>query len=82
MENIIEEVTEIAYSIKKDSSVKEAGAADLPLTGSKLRFTVVEMCYLALEVMAHFNIRLEAEDIDNHNFNTIRSISEHIALKM
>ena len=81
MENLISEVTEIAYSIKKDSSVREQGAEDLPLTGDKLCFSVVEMCYLALEVMAHFNIRLEADDIDNKNFNTIRSIAERIALR-
>ncbi|MBO4863969.1 MAG: hypothetical protein J5517_06370 [Eubacterium sp.] len=81
MESIIEEVNQIAYNIKQNPLLNESDCIDLPLTGNQLQFDPMDMCYLALEVISKYHIKLNASDIYDQRFNTIRSISETIANK-
>ena len=76
MDSIIEEVSEIAYNIKHNPLLKGLECIDLPLTGNQLQFDALDMCYLALDVISMYHIKLNASDLYDQKFNTIRSISE------
>ncbi len=82
MENVALKVSEIAYSIKNNPDVLDKENFDLPLTGEKLQFDAIDMCYLALEIMTAFNITITAEDLADYHFNTIRSVSERVFMKL
>lgn len=81
MDNIISKVTEIAYNIKDNPLLKEAEGVDIPLTGDRLQFDALDMCYLALGVSSYYQIWLNAEDLYDQKFNTIRSIAQIIFQK-
>ncbi len=82
MDRIIAEVTDAAYNIKHNPLLKELESVDLPLTGNQLQFDELDMCYLALFVISMYHIKLNACDLYNQKFNTIRSIAETVYKKI
>lgn len=81
METIISTVMQLAYKVKPSPLLQQADCIDLPLTGTQLKFKSVDMCYLFLEICAYYRIRFDAEDLLDHKFITIRSISEILSRK-
>ena len=82
MDTVIAKVTEVAYHLKNNPLLNEPQGADLPLTGKELQFDHMDMCYLALELMAFYHIQLNADELDDHKFNTVRSIAACISRKL
>jgi acyl carrier protein len=74
MDNIVCKVSEIAYKIKNDDRLKDKEFFSSSLTGD-LRFDPIDMCYLAVEIMTNFRIKLDSQDILDYRFNSINDIS-------
>ncbi|MBR3025149.1 MAG: hypothetical protein IKN85_04160 [Oscillospiraceae bacterium] len=75
MDNIVCKVSEIACKIRNDDRLKEKEYFGSSLTGD-LGFDPVDMCYLTVEVMTNFRIKLDSEDISDYRFNSINDISD------
>lgn len=81
MDQYIREIAEIAFRVSPNPALKDENMSSAPLTGSELHFSAIEMCYLALEVMTHYQIRLQPQDVQDYGFLSIRSIAACVARK-
>ncbi|MCR3761051.1 hypothetical protein KYB31_18920 [Clostridium felsineum] len=77
MENVIEEIIDILNLVKPQKELYTEKNFDVSLTG-KLMFSAVDMVYVFLEVQKHFNIKLEAVDLESYKFNSINGIKEAV----
>lgn len=74
MKNITEEIIGILNFVKPQKELYTEENFDASLTG-KMLFSPVDMVYVFLEIQKHFDIRLEAKDLENYKFNSINGIS-------
>lgn len=78
MESITEEIIEILNFVKPQKELYTEENFETSLTG-KMKFSPVDMVYVFLEIQKHFNIRLEAKDLENYKFNSINGIRDVIS---
>ncbi|NRT74801.1 hypothetical protein [Clostridium beijerinckii] len=78
MKNITEEIIGILNFVKPQKELYTEENFDVSLTG-KMLFSPVDMVYVFFEIQKHFNIKLQAKDLENYKFNSINGIKETIS---
>lgn len=76
MDEIKNQISDIAFSIKENEKIKNSEYFDMPLTGSELQFSAVDMIYLTLEIMKKFNVHFSSSAFESYHFNTINDIAQ------
>ena len=82
LEEIINKVTDIAYMVRNNETIKDPANRDMNLMSQKAGFSPIDMCYIAVELMVYYKIRFSAEDINDYRFSTINSIADCVSRKL